>query len=55
MVGTEGPWSAGTRRRSGGPPEARRLPRLLPRPACVAEAGGSAWMVVWLLPCISGV
>lgn len=37
-------------RTSGGPPEARRPPR----PLCVVAAGGSAWMVVWLLPCISG-
>lgn len=38
----------------GEAPEFKWLPRILSKPACVVEAGGSAWTMVWLLSCISG-
>lgn len=38
----------------GEPPEFKWLPGILSRPACVVEAGGSAWTMVWLLSCILG-
>lgn len=38
----------------GEAPEFKWLPRILSKPACMVEAGGSAWTMVWLLSCISG-